>query len=245
MRRFFGILLRAMVLLVVGMASALTSMRFAIHGREVQVPKLIGLAPADAERAANAAGLVMFRENRFYSADIPEGRVVSQLPAPGEKVRSGWRVRVAESLGPQRIVIPSVLGQSPRAAEINVRRRGLELNGIASVILPGAPPEQVIAQSPSPNAQGVSSPKVGLLLSAAPDKASFVMPDLSGMRLGEASVAITDAGLQLANVTTAKESGTDSFAQAVAAREPVVTRQSIPAGQKIFSGTSVSVEVLR
>ena len=53
------------------------------------------------------------------------------MPAAGEKVRRGWRVRVAESMGPQREIIPAVIGNSERAAELNIRRRGLDLLGVS------------------------------------------------------------------------------------------------------------------
>ena len=46
MRAFFRFVLLALVLVIVAMASALTAMRVAIHGREVIVPKLVGSAKA-------------------------------------------------------------------------------------------------------------------------------------------------------------------------------------------------------
>ena len=42
MRQFFRMLLLALVLLTVALVSALTAMRFAIHGREVMIPKTGG-----------------------------------------------------------------------------------------------------------------------------------------------------------------------------------------------------------
>ena len=121
MRRFFRWLVRVLVLIVVFMASALTAMRFAIHGRQTHVPKIVGMTPHDAESALESNGLVLDRTDRFYSADIPAGRIVSQVPSPGEQVRRGWRVRVAESMGPQRVTIPDLTGDSERSAEINIR----------------------------------------------------------------------------------------------------------------------------
>ena len=44
-------------------------------------------------------------ERQYYSPQIPEGRIMSQLPLPGAKVRRGWQVRVAQSLGPQRVAL--------------------------------------------------------------------------------------------------------------------------------------------
>ncbi|HEY6253352.1 MAG TPA: PASTA domain-containing protein, partial [Candidatus Angelobacter sp.] len=179
-----------LVLLLVCFASALLAMRFAIHGREVRVPRLVGLTPSEAERLASSEGLVLSIDNHFYSADVPEGYVVSQLPAPNTKVRRGWKVRVAASLGPQRASIPNVIGESERTAALNISRRGLEIGTVATIRLPGTQPATVIAQSPPADAKNAISPKIGLIMSA-PDNAPFyIMPDFLGRSLAEATDAI-------------------------------------------------------
>lgn len=241
MRGFFRFLLLGLVLLIVAMTSALTAMRVAIHGREVVVPKLVGLTPAQAERLALQNGLLVEFENRFYSADIPQGRILSQTPFAGEKVRRGWHVRLAESLGAQHVVIPDVIGQSSRAAEINLRRRGLEPGTVAYAHLPGKAEDQVIAQSPPPAAVGVASPKVNMLFAVPPQPLAFVMPNLVGRHLSDAARAIQDAGLKLANVRTAAVDLTATNGGA----PTVVSKQSPTAGQKVAVGSSVELEVAK
>src|SRR5574341_1341093 len=127
MKALFRLFLQGLILLTVMLVAALITMRLAIHGREVAVPKVVGMTLRQAEDSAAAEGLLVDVENRFYSLEIPEGRIVSQLPPPGTLVRRGWRLRVAQSLGPQRAVIPNLIGESGRAAEMNARRRGLEV----------------------------------------------------------------------------------------------------------------------
>src|SRR5258708_25142616 len=162
MRQFFRMLLLALVLMTVALVSALTAMRLAIHGREVTIPKLVGMSPLEAERAGAASGLLVVVERQFYSADIPEGKVMTQMPPPGVKVRRGWSIPAAQSLGPQRVAIPNVTGGSERVAELNIRRRGLSLGSIARVSFPDLPPDPVISQSPPPNATGVAAPNITL-----------------------------------------------------------------------------------
>jgi eukaryotic-like serine/threonine-protein kinase len=192
--------LLALVLVIVAMVSALTAMRFAIHGQEVAVPAVIGLAPAEAERAVAALGLQISIERQYYSPQIPEGRIMSQLPLPATKVRRGWQVRVATSLGPTRVTIPDVTGQSEHAAELNIRRRGLDVTSMAVVQTTGIPPDQVLAQSPTANATQVVAPKISLLLTAAAEPQAFVMPNFVGQALGNASRTLQDAGFRLGNV---------------------------------------------
>jgi PASTA domain len=130
MKSFLRLAFISLVLLVVAMASALLAMRFAIHGSEVAVPGVTGIAPGDAERAIAGVGLTLAIERQYYSVDVPEGKIISQMPVAGTKVRRGWQVRVAQSLGPQRVAIPDVLGESGRAADLNIRRRGLDIGGL-------------------------------------------------------------------------------------------------------------------
>ncbi len=196
--------LLALVLVIVAMVSALTAMRFAIHGQEVAVPPVIGLAPAEGERALAGLGLQISIERQYYSPQIPEGRIMSQLPLPGTKVRRGWQVRVATSLGPTRVTIPDVTGQSEHAAELNIRRRGLDVVSMAVVQTTGIPPDQVLAQSPTANATQVVAPKISLLLTSAAEPQAFVMPSFVGQALGNASRTLQDAGFRLGNVNVAE-----------------------------------------
>ncbi len=252
MKSFFRYALMSLILIVVALVSMVTAMRFAIHGSEVAVPKLVGMGPAEAERTAAANGLMLTIENRFYSFEVPEGKIISQLPPAGIKVRRGWNVRVAQSLGPQRVVVPSLLGESSRAAEINLRRRGLDLGTVGNVHLPETPADQVVAQSPPPNATGISSPKISILIAAPPDQPAFVMPDFVGQQLADASRALEEAGFKLGNVTNApKPDNTQPGGPApapVAAHPPsgevtTIVRQNPAAGMKVASGTTVNFEV--
>src|SRR5277367_4219069 len=186
-----------LVLVVVALASAVTAMRFAIHGQEVSVPALVGLTPSDAERSLAPLGLQIEVERQYYSPQIPEGKIMTQLPLPGTKVRRGWQVRVAQSLGAQRVVIPDVTKQSERAAEWNIRRRGLDVTSTAEIQLPQIPADQVIAQSPPANASEVSAPKTSLLVTAAADPSAYVMPNFIGQPLGNVSRTLQDAGFKL------------------------------------------------
>jgi len=195
--------LLALVLVIVAMVSALTAMRFAIHGQEVAVPALVGLTPAEAERAAAGSGLQMSIERQYYSPNVPDGRIMSQLPLPGTKVRRGWEVRVAQSLGPTRVTIPDVTGQSEHAAELNIRRRGLDIASMADMEIPGIPSDQVVAQSPPANTPDVLAPNVSLLVTTDSQPQAFVMPSFIGQPLGTVSQTLEDAGFKLGNVSVA------------------------------------------
>ncbi len=249
MRQFFRVLLLALLMMLVALVSALTAMRLAIHGREVAIPKLVGMTVLEAERAVSAAGLQITIERQFYSSDIPEGRVMTQMPPPGTKVRRGWMVRVAQSLGPQRVAIPDVTGQSERVAEMNIRRRSLDLASIAQVNLPDTMADQVVSQNPPANASGVAAPKISLLVSNGPESAAFVMPDVTGQPLGSATLALQDAGLRVGRVSmvAAPAPAEGQPPSPAPATQPnsasMIVTQTPAAGQKIVAGSAVNFEV--
>lgn len=214
-------------------------MRFAIQGREVRVPRLTGLTPAEAERVANSDGLVLSVESRFYNPSVPAGRIVSQSPTPDATVRRGWKIRVAASLGTQHAAVPNLIGQSQHAAGINVSRRGLEVGSVATIHLPGASPDSVLAQSPSPEAADVTSPKVSLLIAAADNGQSYVMPSFVGKPLADANIALIKGGFTLGKVRVVSN-GDDSNA---AEKPGIILRQSPVAGQRVAAGAAISFDV--
>ncbi len=198
-RRLFQFALLVVLLVVVGMVSALTTMHFAIHGAEVKVPSFRGMTEAEARRKAAADGLEVSIEDHFYSAVVPESRIVTQSPAAGTVVRTGWQVRLGQSLGAQKVAVPSLLHDQERVAALAIRRAGLQLGTIAHMPYALAQPGTVIAQSPDAGAASVDRPNVALLLSAAvpPEAVGYVMPDFVNQPAKTAEAAVTKAGFKL------------------------------------------------
>ena len=202
MINFFRLVLAGLALAMAGLVSAVVTMRFAIHGAEVRVPDLQGLTVSEAVHRTANMGLNLGIDNKYYSVDVPAGRVLAQSPLPGAIVRREWRMRVTESLGPQRVAIPKVVGQQERVAAIEVRRLGLDLEEAALMPYSGVPPGTVIAQNPQQGAAGVERPSVSLLVSApAPTQApALVMPQLIGVPLATAATLVAHAGLKVGPV---------------------------------------------
>lgn len=257
MIRFFRFVLVVLVLFVVALLSAVTTMHFAIHGAEVSVPDFRGLTVAEAMRKGAVLDLNLSVDNRFYSAEMPAGRVLTQSPASGTVVRREWHVRVTQSLGPQRMAIPNVLGQQERAATIAIRRAGLDLGNVARMPYPNTAAGTVVAQNPAPDAEGVERPSLSLLVadSSAGTAEGMVMPDLTGQTFPAAASAITHAGLKLApaievpaNVPDIPPIGPPAGAtQSPSAPIPAgtVIGQTPQAGNRVDANTPIQLTVTR
>ena len=235
MKRTLNILLGALLMFVVAMTFAFTTMRVAIHGGQVEVPSLVGATVADAQRRVAGRGLSLALVSRFYSTTVPAGHILSQVPAPGVIVRKEWVVRAIESLGPQKVTIPDVRGMPERPAAIAIRRVSLDVGTIAHLPAPGDA-EVVLAQTPPPNASGVDSPRVSLLLSQKDDTGTaFVMPSLIGLSATVASSRAAGMGLYV--VGAPPTPGTD--AGEASPGSGLVSGQSPQAGHRVAKGEAV------
>jgi beta-lactam-binding protein with PASTA domain len=252
-KNFFQVASLLLLLLAVALLSAVMTMHFAIHGAEVQVPSLKGMTEVDARSETAGLGLNLDVDNRYYSADVAAGHILSQSPAAGTVVRREWLVRVAQSLGPQKVEVPDVVGRGERVAALTLRRVGLEVG--ASARLPYGSPQRapegtVLAQDPPPRAQGIARPTVNLLVAAAGDDVpdGFVMPELIGLPVERAQAELAWVGIKAeANLIDVPIAPVDS--EDVPLRPPVkpgaVTAQWPPAGFRVEQGTVVRLTVAK
>ncbi len=197
---FFQVASILLLLIAVALLAAITTMHFAIHGAEVQVPSLKGMTVAEARSETAGLGLNLDVDNRYYSADVAPGHILSQSPEPGTVVRREWKVRVAESLGPQKVDVPEAVGLQDRVAELELRRAGLEVGTTARLPYANAAEGTVLAQDPPAHAQDIAQPSVNLLVAAHDDEApnGYVMPDLVGLPVVSAQSALTKVGIKSA-----------------------------------------------
>ncbi|MGD0786882.1 MAG: PASTA domain-containing protein [Terracidiphilus sp.] len=195
---FFQVVSLLMLLVAAALLAAITTMHFAIHGAEVQVPALKGMTIADARSETAGLGLNLMVDNRYYSGDVAAGHILTQMPAAGTVVRREWLVRVAESLGPQKVEVPDMVGRAERVAALTLRRAGLEVGATARLPYAGAGEGTVLAQDPPGHAQGIARPSINLLVAAPshdePD--GFVMPELIGLPVVSAQAALAGVGIK-------------------------------------------------
>jgi len=249
-KNFFQVASLLLLLLTVALLSAITTMHFAIHGAEVQVPALKGMTEEDARSETAGLGLNLDVDNRYYSADVAAGHILSQSPAAGTVVRREWLVRVAQSLGPQKVEVPDTVGRGERVAALTLRRVGLEVGATARLPYGKAEEGTVLAQDPPAHAQGIARPSVNLLVAAASDDVpdGFVMPELVGWPAVSAQAELERVGIKavtnLMDVPVGPVGSGDAPPR-MPVKPGAVTAQSPPAGFRVEQGTVVRLTVAK
>ena len=240
-----------MLLVAIAMLSAITTMHFAIHGAEVQVPSLKGMTVADARSQAAGMGLNLNVDNRYYSGDVAAGHILSQSPASGTVVRREWHVRVAESLGPQKVDVPDTVGSDQRLAALQLRRVGLDVGTTAHLPDAALAEGTVISQDPPPHAQGIERPSVSLLV-AAPDTSiadGYVMPDFAGVPIVAAQAQLAAVGIKTTTPTFVDvpiaQVGTGNTPPVPTVAPGSVVAQQPPAGARVDQTIEVQLTVAK
>jgi len=247
---FFQVGSLVMLLVAVALLAAIATMHFAIHGAEVQVPALKGMTVAEARSQTSGLGLNLDVDNRYYSGDVAAGHILSQSPEPGAVVRREWRVRVSESLGPQKVEVPETVGLEERVAALRLRHVGLEVGVIARLPWPGAAEGTVLSQDPPAHAQGIARPSINLLVAAASDEApdGFVMPDLTGLPVVSAQAELSSLGIQSATEyvdVPVPPVSNGNAAPVLPLRPGAVITQQPPAGARVNQSTLVKLVIAK
>jgi beta-lactam-binding protein with PASTA domain len=228
----FRVGLLVFILAAAAFLSAVTAMRFAVQGREVAMPDLIGKSSADAKAILEGRGLQLKVVDRVYG-NIPANAVARQSPPAGERMKVGQNAHVVLSLGSQNVLTPSLIGETLRVARIQLLQVGLQLGEVSTYSAPAALADTILQQSPLPGTRA-ASPRVDLLVAQGETPATYVMPWVVGLSLPDADRLLTSSGLKLAKTT---------YAPAPQWPKGAVTEQTPEPGSKISSDSDIQMIV--
>jgi len=170
------------ILVTVGIISAVVGIRVAVRGDEVQAPSLAGQTVEQAKKSLASLELVLEVNGERYDSSVGAGKIVSQLPPVGGRIKANRSVQVIVSLGVRRNPIPDLMGSSMRSAQMMVMQSGYELGNVSMINLDNAAQDGVIRQYPTPQSREVLSQKIDVLVNT-PRSTRFVMPDLMGQNI--------------------------------------------------------------
>lgn len=232
--RWSGIVLMVAILGVAGIVSALTAMRFAIRGREVEVPALVGKTPDQAKESLAHVGLELKQASTRFSSEVPEGHILEQIPSPGTRLKVNRTVKVFVSLGERRFAVPNLVGTSLRAAQLTLAQRKLALGKTLYAHTSDGDASTVVHQTPKPGTQEGTDPSVDILISLGPPAEYFVMPDLIGKPADLVASRARNEGFRLGKINLRKYPGVEPG---------VVIQQKPQAGYRLTKSDVILLDV--
>ncbi len=228
------LLLLGGALLLTYVLFAAAAMRFALKTREVEVPALSGRSVNEARTVVANAGLnLRVEEGRRADPKVPVGQVIAQDPAAGLRTRKERTVKVWISAGPRAAVVPSLIGESERTAQLRLQQEGLGPVTASEIRSADYPSGAVVAQTPPAKTIGGA---VALLVNRGERGLTYVMPDLIGVNALRAAEVLRTRGFRVALVAEQPYPGVPPG---------IVLRQSPLGGFQIAPGDAISLEVSR
>jgi len=228
------LLLLGGALLLTYVIFAAASMRYALKTREVVVPALAGKTVNEASATLADAGLnLRVEEGVRIDPKVPAGQVISQDPPAGVRTRRERSIKVWISAGARAAIVPVLIGESERTAQLRLQQEGLQLAASSEVRSGDYPAGTVIAQTPPGKTSGA---QVSLLVNRGETGATYVMPDLIGVNGDRAADVLRVRGFRVAVVGDHPYPGVPAG---------IVLRQNPQAGFQISPGEPISLEVSR
>jgi serine/threonine-protein kinase len=160
--------------------------------------------------------------------------VARQNPAEGALVKRGSTVVVVPSLGPQRVSVPELSGQSVQSAQVLLAAAGLSLGRTVEVFGEDVTAGEVVAQQPRAESTVAPGTPIDLLVARQGSAATFVMPDLIYRDYGRVRRFFEDRGFRIGSVKFERYEGI---------RPGVILRQYPEAGHPLGRGDTIALVV--
>ena len=203
-------------------------------GKDVEVKSFKGMTVTEAENwlKDNNIDLKIKEGRKVVSEDVEAGKIVSQNPKEGEKVKEGSTITVYFSKGKGEGSVHNLTGSMESEAQATLEAAGFTLGDIkyeASEEEKGT----IIRQSPEGGTNAEKGSKVTIYVSDG-SQSKAIMPYLVGKTIGDAKSALSNAGLKM---------GSPSYDYSTTYAEGEVMWQQYDANAQLDKGTTVRVRV--
>jgi eukaryotic-like serine/threonine-protein kinase len=212
------------LLIGVGLFDRIVMPRVVRQGWDTTVPDLRGVAKEEGAALLQAARL---RTGQVLEVTDPEaavGKIISQDPPAGSRVRRGRLVHLLVSRGAPVRRVPDLVGKTVRSARLDLAQQGLQQGTVLTLPSESVPEGEVIGTHPQTGDAPQRDGSVDLLVSGGQQKMLYLMPDLRGLEVGDAAARLRGAGILVAS--SEAEAGRLVLAQDPMPGEPIASGQS-------------------
>jgi serine/threonine-protein kinase len=213
---------------------ALVSSRLFLRGETVAAPDVVGLTAAEARQELSRKRITLVVRGQEFDDRWPKGRIVSQSPPGGGRLRAMRPVRVVVSRGSREVVVPRLVNRSLEAAVPELRNAGLAKGAVSFLHTSQYPAGRIMAQDPPAGESSQRDTPVDMLVSQGEFEEKFIMPDLLGRPAETVRRQLASQGFNVTYSGSAYYPGLEPG---------TVIRQSPPKGHAVQKRTIISVEV--
>jgi beta-lactam-binding protein with PASTA domain len=174
------------------------------HGETIVVPKVTGMQQDALEDYLDERNLRFFVDDSSYNPSIRPGTVLTQDPAPGERVKEDRKIYVSVSMkNPPVIKMPKLVDGSVKNAQMILKSYDLVVGEIKLVpdLAQNAVLKQLVGgKEIAPGAPIAKGTRVDLVVGDGQGNQEFAVPNLVNMPQDEAATLLVGQGLQVGEI---------------------------------------------
>ncbi len=203
-------------------------------GNERELPDVIEMTLDQAQNVLQKEGFNVIVKDSLFDANHPLGTVIEQNPYPYATVKEGRRVYLTISIGEKPIIMPKLIGSSPRDAALTIKSYNLIMGSKSympsDIYLEGT----VIGQSYPQGQQIKPNTRINITISLGKLKEEKTVPSLVGKSLYEAKQILKMNKIKIGEIT---------YEERDKILPETVLQQSFDAGKKVEPGDLIDLVV--
>lgn len=216
------------------------------HGRQYELPNLMGLTLEEAAKESQGLRLRFDVFDSIYVPQQPKGAILEQYPKPGSIIKKHRRVVVTiNSYEPKKVEMPYVAGLSLRSAKNKLVSAGLEIGKLSYVsdIATNNVLEQYYegkAINRGSETIAYMGSKVDLVVGLNEGEAYPLVPTLLGMTYHNARELLWERGYNLGDVKMTSDVDYSNMMEATVVEQTIYPLTAAPYGARV--GLKISTD---
>jgi len=148
----------------------------------VTLPNLIGKTLEEASSELIRRKLSVVQAGAQFDTRWERGKVISQDPSSGSKLKINEVVKVILSAGNEKVIVPRLIGRNLQNSNQILKEARLRRGEVSQVHTSEYAAGKIISQYPRAAAEVGSNSPVSLLISQGEKEEKYLMPDLIGKK---------------------------------------------------------------
>jgi len=162
--------------------SAILSYQFTMKGEMTTLPDLEGKTFDQAKEELFQKKLSIAQSGLQVHEKWERGKIISQDPPAGSKIKLNKVVKVILSTGKEKVLVPNLIGKSFQTINQTLQESGLRKGKISHVHTPKYAAGKIMAQFPQQGQEVGRDTYISFLVSQGEIEKKYLMPDLIGKR---------------------------------------------------------------
>jgi serine/threonine-protein kinase len=172
----------ASIFFIIFFLSTILSFRIILKGEMVTLPNLIGKTFEEASSELTRRKLSVVQTEAQFDTRWERGRIISQDPSPGSKLKINREVKVILSAGTEKVLVPRLIGRNFQNSSQILKEAGLKRGKVSQVHTSEYSAGRILSQYPQAMAEIGSNSPISLLISQGEKEVNYLMPDLIGKK---------------------------------------------------------------